>query len=577
MNQIACDLLVIGSGAGGLATAVTAAFLGLDVVVAEKDRQFGGTSAWSGGWMWIPRNPLALEAGIDEDPGAAGTYLRHVLGPHYDAALVERFLAEGPRMVEFFRSHTALQFVDGNAIPDFYAEAPGGTEGGRAVCAAPFDGRELGPRIRDLRPPLQEIAPWGMGIASGEDLRRFLTMTRSFASFRHVMRRTLRHFRDLAMHGRGMHLVNGNALVARLLKSADALGVRLLAGSAATRLLTDGDLVTGAVLVQEGTEIAVSAGRGVVLAAGGFPHDTARIRQMFAHAPHGTEHFSAAPKTNTGDGIRLGETAGGQVRAAFGAAGAWAPVSLAPRKGDATGHFPHLVERAKPGLIAVRRDGRRFANEADSYFDVMTALFAATPPGDKAECWLLADHRFVRRYGLGAARPAPLPLGPALRSGYLKRGRTLAELAGACGIDVHGLEATVAAYNPPAREGRDPAFYRGESAYNRVQGDRDHQPNPCVAPIERAPFYAVRIVPGSLGTFAGLATDPNARVLNDTGVRIPGLYAVGNDMASVMGGTYPSGGITLGPAMTFGYVAAHHAAGVPLDNNRAARSSAHAV
>ncbi|MDE2200753.1 MAG: FAD-dependent oxidoreductase [Rhodospirillales bacterium] len=563
-----CDLLVVGSGAGGLAAAVTAAHLGLDVIVAEKAAQFGGTTAWSGGWMWVPRNPLAQEVGIIEDEEAPRTYLRHILGARYEPARVDRLLAMGPRMVRFFRTHTALDFIDGNAIPDFHAEAPGGATGGRSLCAAPFDGRALGARIRDLRPPLRETAPFGMGIASGEDLRRFMTMTRSFASFRHVVGRVLRHARDLLLHGRGMHLVNGNALVARLLKSADDEQVRLLAASPVARLVVRDGVVTGAVLRRGGQDVAVHARRGVVLAAGGFPHDVARIARSFAHAPTGREHFSAAPKTNAGDGLRLGEQAGGVVRTDLAAAGAWAPVSLAPRRGAEPGHFPHLIERAKPGLIAVRRNGARFANEADSYHDVMAALFAATPPGEPAEAWLIADHAFIRRYGLGAARPAPVPLWPFLRSGYVRRARSLAGLATLCGIDPAGLAASIAAYNPPAREGHDPAFHRGESAYNRIQGDRDHAPNPCVAPIETAPFYAVQIRPGSLGTFAGLSTDADARVINDEAQPIAGLYAVGNDMSSVMGGTYPAGGITLGPAMTFGYVAAHHAAGVPLDNNR---------
>src|SRR6185295_10057483 len=179
-----------------------------------------------------------------------------------------------------------------------------------------------------------------------------------------------------------------------------------------------------------------------------------------------------------------------------------------------------------------------------------------------AEAWLVCDHRFIRRYGLGHVKPAPMPTRKSLRSGYLKRGRTLRELAEACGIDAAAFEATMAAYNAAAREGRDPEFGRGTTAYNRINGDPKQTPNPCVAPIERGPFYAVKVVPGSLGTFAGLLTDASARVLDRDGHPIPGLYACGNDMNSIMGGRYPSGGITLGPAMTFGYIAAHDAAGV---------------
>jgi succinate dehydrogenase/fumarate reductase flavoprotein subunit len=322
--------------------------------------------------------------------------------------------------------------------------------------------------------------------------------------------------------------------------------------------------VAGAVIASPRGEIEIRARRGVVLACGGFPHDPARRRALFPHAPTGAEHWSAAPSGNTGDGLRLGESAGGVVDTSLPAAGAWAPVSRVPRRDGSAGHFAHLIERGKPGVIAVTRAGKRFVNEADSYYDFMAALFAVIPPGEPVEAWLVCDRRFIRRYGLGHAKPAPLPLWPALRSGYLKRGRSLPELARACGIDAAAIQATIDEYNAAARDGgRDPAFGRGDTPYNRVQGEPGLEPNPCVAPIERGPYYAVKVVPGSLGTFAGLRTDASARVLDRDGRPIPGLYACGNDMNSVMGGRYPSGGITLGPALTFAYIAAHHAAGVP--------------
>ncbi|WID96654.1 FAD-dependent oxidoreductase [Bosea vestrisii] len=563
-----CDLLVIGSGAGGLAAAVTAAALGLDVVVVEKEDHFGGTTAWSGGWMWLPRNPLALAAGIDEDEATIRTYLRHELGDDYDEAFVTTLLEQGPRMVSFFQRETAVDFVDGNLIPDFHGKTPGASTGGRSLCAKPFDGRELGPRLKDLRPPLDEVAPFGMNIGSGADLRHFLNATRKLPSFLHVLHRLARHFADRARHGRGLHLVNGNALAARLLKSADDLGVTLRTSTAAVEMLREGDQIAGAVVETDGRRQRIRAGRGVVLATGGFPHDVERRAELFPHAPTGKEHWSAAPCANTGDGIRLGEAAGGHVQAGLPNAGAWAPVSLVPKPDGSIGRFPHLVERAKPGAIIVRRNGLRFCNEADSYHDVMQALFAATPPGEPAEAWLVCDDAFLRRYGLGRARPRPFPIRPWLRSGYLRRGDTAEALAADCGIDVAGFSGTLAQYNRDAAQGRDPAFGRGETPYNRVQGDPEHRPNPCVAPIGPGPFYAVKIVPGSLGTFAGLKTDAFARVLDRNGAPIPGLYAVGNDMSSMMAGRYPAGGITLGPAMTFGYVAAHHASGVPLANNR---------
>jgi succinate dehydrogenase/fumarate reductase flavoprotein subunit len=568
-DDLTCDLVVVGSGAAGLSAAVTAAHLGLDVIVIEKDRQLGGTSAWSGGWLWVPRNPLAVAAGIVEAIEAPLTYLRAELGEGFDEPLARQFLTEAPRMIRFMQKNTAVDFIDGNVIPDFHDTSEGSASGGRSVCASPYDGRHLGPRIADLKPPLGLIAPFGMGIAAGADLRHFFYATRRWVSFWHVSKRLLRHFADLVRYGRGMQLVAGNALVARLLQSADDSGVRILTATPARELIRDADgSVTG--LITSGQKI--TARRGVVLAAGGFPHDTKRKAAMFLHAPTGNEHFSAASRGNTGDGLRLGEKAGGQVRQDLSHAGAWAPVSLVPEADGGTGHFPHLAERAKPGLIMVQKDGQRFGNEADSYHDLMQALFAATPPGETPACWMIVDHAFQRRYGLGRSRPRPFPLRHWIANGYLKRSQTINGLALVCSIDPEGLEATITRVNTDASIGQDSAYGRGSSAYNRIQGNPGQKPNPCVRAMGPGPFYAVCIVPGSLGTFAGLDTDIDARVLDSTGTPVPGLYAVGNDMASIMRGRYPAGGITLGPAMTFGYIAAHHAAGVPLDNNHSGQS-----
>ena len=569
--SLQCDLLVIGSGAGGLSAAVSAAHLGLKVIVAEKDPQFGGTTAWSGGWMWLPRNPLAVEAGNVEPIDEPLAYLRHELGDRFDETRARAFLDAAPRMVEFFRSKTALQFIDGNAIPDFHGRTPHASLGGRSLCAAPFDGRRLGARIADLKPPLPETTLWGMGIASGAELRHFFNVMRKPASFWVVTKRVLAHWMDLLFHRRGMRLVNGNALIGGLAASALEAGAEILTRSPALRLLRDGERVSGAVLTTPEGPVEVHARLGVLLACGGFPHDDARKATLLPHAPTGKEHHSAASRGNTGDGLRLGESAGGRVGADLLQAAALAPVSLVPQADGSFAHFPHLIERAKPGLIMVRTDGQRFANEADSYHDVMQALLTATPPGQPVQAWLVCDHAFMRHYGLGAAKPAPMPLGPMLANGYVRRGRTLTELAHACGIAADALQATVQHYNTMARVGKDEHFAKGETPYNRMQGDAAFAAekgwsNPCMGPLERGPFYAVKVVAGSLGTFAGLKTNAQAQVLDAQGQPIPGLYAGGNDMDSMMAGHYPSGGITLGPAMTFGWIAAHHAAGQPFSH-----------
>ena len=566
-NTLHCDLLVVGSGAGGLATAVTAARLGLKVVVAEKEAEFGGTTAWSGGWLWVPRNPLAIAAGIDEDPALPRQYLHSELGEDFDPALADAYLSHAPRMVDFFQRHSLLRFIDGNLIPDFHGHSAGAASGGRSVCAAPFDGRLLGAHIHQLKKPLDVISLWGMGIASGVELRHFLNASRSLTSFAYVTRRVLAYWRDCLLHGRGMRLVNGNALAAALGASALQAGVELRLSSPVRQLLREQDKVSGALLDTPDGPLTVHASRGVVLACGGFPHDVARKRQLLAHAPSGQEHWSAAPASNSGDGLRLGEAVGG-VMGEMASPMALAPVSLVPRADGSTAHFPHLIERAKPGLIAITANGQRFCNEADSYHDFVSALLRTTPAGQPVQAWLVADHRFVRRYGLGAVKPAPMPLGRWLRNGYLQRGNTLQELARRCGIDPVALEQQVARYNQQAATGEDSDFAKGDTPYNRVQGDKDNAwPNPCMAPLQHGPYYAVKIVPGSLGSFAGLATNASAQVLDEHRQPISGLYAVGNDMHSMMGGHYPSGGITLGPAMTFGYLAAHHAAGRQPDSS----------
>ena len=511
---MSCDLLVIGSGASGLAAAVTAAYHGLEVVVVEKDAVFGGATAWSGGWMWVPGNPLAKRAGIDEDPQQPRTYLKNELGDRYDALRVDAFLDNAPRMVSFFEEHTELQFVDGNAIPDIHGNVPGAGMQGHQVIAAPYDGRQVGPLMRRLRKTMRETSFMGMPIMAGKDLMAFLSVTRSFKSLLHVSKRFCRHLLDLALHRRAMQLVNGVALVARLAKSAEKLGVRLIDSAPATRLILEDGAVRGAVVSTARGEREIRAAKGVVLAAGGFPNDVQRRKALFPRTPNGAEHLALPPESCSGDGISLGESAGGSLVTDLASPVAWAPVSKVQYSDGSVGHFPHIIDRAKPGVIGVLADGKRFVNEAGGYYDYTAAMVAAVPAGQEVASWLICDHRFQRRYGLGFAKPFPLPLTPYLRSGYLTRGATIAELARACGIAPDALAETVRAYNEHARRGEDPEFGRGSTPYNRKQGDPLHGPNPCVAPIEQRPFYAVKVLPGSFGTFAGLKTNGFAQVLD---------------------------------------------------------------
>ena len=558
-RTVACDVLVIGSGAAGLSAAVTAAWHGQKVIVVEKDPVFGGATAWSGGWAWVPCNPLAQRAGIIEDRSAPRTYLEHELGERFNAPLIDAFLEAAPNMVGFFEKHTRLQFADGNGIADIHGDTPGAGTGGRSVIAAPYDAREAGKLLKRLRRTMRETAFWGMPIMAGKDLTAFLTLTRSWRSLLHVCKRITRHLVGLATHGRALHLVNGVALVARLAKSAEDLGVLLWESAPARRLLRDDGKVVGAVVQTAKGDVTIKA-RAVVLAAGGFPNDIERRKAMFPRTPSGHEHLALPPLSANGDGLRLGESAGGKVADDLHSPVAWAPVSKVPYSDGSSGHFPHIIERGKPGIIGVLSNGQRFVNEAGGYYDYVSAMVAAAP-GEKVESWLICDHTFQRRYGLGIARPFPLPTTALVRNGYLKRADSLHDLANQCGIEARGLIDTVTEYNHHARLGEDPQFGRGSTLYNRKQGDALHGPNPCVAPIEQGPFYAVKVEPGCFGTFAGLRTNEHAQVLDGDQQPIAGLYAAGCDMASIMGGHYPAGGINLGPALTFGYIAARHIAG----------------
>jgi succinate dehydrogenase/fumarate reductase flavoprotein subunit len=555
-----CDALVVGSGAAGMSAAITAAHFGLKVLIAEKEARFGGTTARSGGWLWIPGTRLARAWGIHEAPEQARLYLRHEAGNSFDAARVDAFLTAGPVAVDFFTTKTALRFDMPLTFPDYHAEAPGGAQGGRSMVTRPFDGHELGAHIKDLGQPLPELTVFGMMLGSGKEIIHFMRATKSLASAIYVAKRLSRHAIDVMRYGRGMTLTNGNALAGRLAKSAFDLNIPLWLSSPVRELIVENGAVRGAIVERKGRRVRVHATRGVVLACGGFPHDVSRRKAMFPHAPTGREHWSPGPAGNTGDGLRLAESAGGRIEDRLPNAAAWVPVSITTRKDGSKGVMPHFIDRAKPGVIAVTRAGARFANEGNSYHDFVQEMVKVAKPGEEIAAFLICDHRSLRKYGLGCVPPFPMPIGGYLRSGYLKRGASLAELAAQAGIDATALEATVATFNEAAAEGRDPAFGKGSRAYNRYQGDALHGPNPCIAPIKDRPFYAIKLVTGDLGTYAGIKTDAHARALDAEGNPIAGLYAAGNDMASIMGGNYPGAGITLGPALTFGYIAGKHLA-----------------
>jgi succinate dehydrogenase/fumarate reductase flavoprotein subunit len=562
-SGLTCDLLVVGSGAGGLSTAIVAKKAGLDVIVIEKEPVFGGTTALSGGVLWIPGNPHAKAQGITDTREAARTFLKHETGNFFDEAAVDTFLDNAPQMVAWFERETSVKFV-ATLYPDYHPDSPGGVDVGRAILAAPFDIRGLGPDMARLRPPLETITFMGMMFnSSNADLKHFFNATKSLTSFTFVAKRLANHMKELALYRRAVNVTSGNALAARLAKSALDLGVPIHTNALGRKLLDDGKGgISGAIVTLDGDDITIRARRGVVLACGGFPRDVERIRKAYPHLQRGGEHLSPTPAGNTGDGVRLAESVGGTAPLRYKSTSAWMPVSKVPLSKGRTGVFPHLLDRYKPGIIGVLRNGRRFTNESNSYHDVGAALIAACEGETETAMWLICDAATIAKYGLGYAKPAPMPVGPFVRNGYLSRGQTLTELAAHAGLNAAGLEATVRTYNVGAEVGEDAEFERGRTVFNRYLADASVKPNPCVGPIGKGPYYALKVIMGDLGTFDGIRTTAVGEVLRDDGAIIPGLYAVGNDRASMMGGNYPGAGITLGPNMTFGFVTARHIAGL---------------
>jgi len=561
-ERLECDALIVGSGAGALCAALTACHAGLDVLVLEKEPWFGGASARSGGGLWIPGNKLGAAAGIADSREEMMTYFRHEAGPLFDEARVTAFLDNGPRMLDFVTANSPVRFVLLQGVSDYHPHHPGGKSEGRAIMAASLSAKLLGREIKRLRRPMKVSTFMGMQIGI-EDFRYFYTAGRNLKSFLHVTRMVLRSMIERIVHGQPMRLASGNALVGGLAASCFGSGVRIMTSAPVRALRTTGDAVTGAVAEIDGRMVDIMARKGVLLATGGFPHDSERRARLFPSGARNPEVWSLMPYGNSGDGLRMGEAVGAHVEEAMRCAVALSPMSRVDTDEGEMRSFPVFSTRGNPGKLAVKRNGRRFVDEASSYHDFSVGLLAASQGEPDAIAYVISDHRSIRRYGLGFAHPYPMPLGPHLRSGYVIRGETIGELAEKAGIDAEALTQTVETFNANARTGIDPDFGRGSNAYDRWAGDPAHKPNPCLGPLEQGPYYAVRVFAGAVGTFAGLMTNANAQVLRRDGSVIPGLYAAGNDLASITGGDYIGGGCTIGPAMTFGYIAGKHMGGQP--------------
>lgn len=546
------DLVVLGAGAAGMTAALTGSASGLDVVVLEKADAVGGTTAISAGSVWIPNT---RHAPPDDSIERARSYLQATVGDRLRPEIADAFLARGPEMLAFLEDEGGLRFRAYPYHPDYLATAEGATLRGRVLEALPFDGRLLGRRLALLRRPLPEFTLFGGMMVDRTDIGHLLGSTKSFRSLRHALWLIGRYGLDRLRYPRGTRLVMGNALAGRLLHAVLRRGVEVRTGARVAGLAVHDGRVDGVSLADGGRLLAR---RGVVLATGGFSRHPELRRRLL---PEPMAEHSPLVESVTGDGVALGLDAGGRLGEGHAEASFWAPVSVRPRPDGSTAVFPHFVlDRGKPGLVAVAGDGRRFLNEATTYHLFGQAMHTANRDRPAIPCFFVCDHPFVLKYGLGMVRPRGLNLAGAVADGYVTRSDTIAGLAQALGIDPAALEDTVARNNRHAADGIDPEFGKGGDAYQRNLGDPAHGPNPCLGPIATAPFYAIKVVPGDIGASVGLVTDADARVLDAGDRPVPGLYACGNDMDSMMAGIYPGPGITIGPAMTFGWIAARHAA-----------------
>jgi succinate dehydrogenase/fumarate reductase flavoprotein subunit len=551
------DLLVIGGGAAGMTAALVGALEGLSTVLCEKSEFVGGTTATSAGTVWIPGNHQGIAAGVPDSIDAARTYLAALLGPDADDPRLVAYLASGPDVLDDLARRSSVRFVAPPIHPD-YRQLPGAAVGGRALGIVPFDGRKLGSDFARVRPPRREFMILGGMMVGKADIAPLLHPFRSMANFKHALGLLVRYVTDRIRHARGTRLIMGNALVARLLADLKALAVDIRYGTEMTDLVVvDGEVVGARLRTAQG-EIAIRARKAVVLATGGIGWSET-LRRRFLPEP--ARRYSLSPDSNTGDGILAGERAHGAIDAEMQNAALWMPSSVMTQPDGHVSVFPHIMlDRAKPGLIAVNASGRRFVNEADSYHDFVAAMLRADG-ATGVPAFLICDRGFIFDYGLGLIHPRTRSLTRYLDAGYLQSGETVNALAQAIGVDGAALSETIARHNRDAGTGIDGEFGRGGSELNRLNGDPLNKPNPCLRKIGPGPYFALKVWPSDLASSAGLRTDPNGRVLTADRKPIVGLYAVGTDAASIFRGSYPGPGTMIGPAMVFAWRAAMEIAG----------------
>ncbi|SPM30712.1 Succinate dehydrogenase/fumarate reductase, flavoprotein subunit [Mycobacterium terramassiliense] len=554
------DVLIVGSGGGGMAAALTAQAAGLDALVVEKSPYFGGSTALSGGGIWVPGAPAQRREGYHPSPEEVAKYLLQITDGLVSEARIRQYVQSAPQMLEFLENLSGwFEFVWKPGYADYYPELPGGSELGSTINVPPIDLRKLGDDEQKLLKPLA-LAPKGIWLGPKE-LRTFYRIRQSWAG-KGVLLKLIARMVRARVFGERMAAI-GQSLAARLRLAMRERGIPLWLETPMVELLTDAaGSVTGALVLREGRTVSVGGRLGVILASGGFDHDLAWRKEQL---PVLDQDWSFGNPAAMGDGIRAGQKVGAATELLDEAW--WFPAIQWP---DGRMQFM-LNERMMPAQFIVNGEGKRFINEAAPYMDFGHAMIDGQKSGvTHIPCWLVTDHRSWNRYVVGGHLPipkipgAPVPTGRKvprawLESGVVKAATSWDEMAAKIGVPARQLAETAARFNELARKGHDDDFNRGDSVYDNYYG-APTLPNPNLYPLGGPPYYAFRIVLGDLGTSGGLRTDEYARVLRDDDTVVRGLYAVGNTAAPVMGRSYAGAGATIGPAMTFGFVAAKHVA-----------------
>lgn len=552
------DVLVIGSGGGGMTAALKADAAGLSTLIVEKSAKFGGSTALSGGGIWVPGAPAQRRAGYTPDPEGVFDYLKTITGGLVSDARLRAYVDAAPEMMDFLEHCSDwFEFVWKPGYADYYPELPGGSERGSTINVPEIDLRKLGAEEQNLLAPLA-LAPKGIWFAP-KDLRLFYQVRQNWRGKAVLVKLIWRMFRARVFGDRMAAI--GQSLMARMRLALQEHDIPLWLSAPMTELITDVDgRVVGAVVERDGAAIRIAARGGVVLATGGFDHDMQWRRR---YLPLLERDWSFGNPAATGDGIRAGEKVGAATDLLDEAW--WFPAMCWP---DGRLQFM-LNERMMPAQFVVNGAGKRFINEAAPYMDFAHAMIEGQRSGvDHVPCWLVTDIGSFHRYVVGGHLPipkvpfAPVPTGRKIPQAWLDSGIVAAaasfeELAVKIGVPAAELCDTAQRFNDLARRGHDDDFNRGDSAYDNYYGDPT-LPNPNLAPLGKPPYLAFQIILGDLGTSGGLLTDEHARVLREDGSVIAGLYATGNTSAAVMGRSYAGAGATIGPAMTFGYVAAQH-------------------